>query len=448
MQIEMPQQVAAMMAALEAGGFEACIVGGCVRDQLLGAPIHDWDLASSAPPQAARALLVARGARVIDTGLRHGTLTAFLDNLAVEVTTYRTEGPYLDARRPSEVSFSTSLVDDLARRDFTMNALAFHPARGLVDPFGGQADIQAKLIRTVGDVEQRLGEDALRVLRALRFASVLGFAFAPGLAEALHRAAPRLAQLAPERLQPELMQLLKGDGVCEVLLGFPDVLAVLIPEIAPTIGFEQHTPYHCYDVWEHTARAVCASAPEPLVRLTLLMHDLAKPQTFSLDARGRGHFYGHNIEGAKLARERLGALRFDRETIETVAELIRWHQENIRPENLLRWLSRLGEQRLRLLLLVKLGDMAAHASEHLEERMARIEATRQAFEELLASEPCFRRVDLAVDGSDLIEVGFVPGKQLGLALDALLDAVIEGRLPNERAELLTYAQRHHLGKTP
>ncbi|MDR1422885.1 MAG: HD domain-containing protein [Coriobacteriales bacterium] len=438
--LAIPPQVTTLIEALEVGGFEAWVVGGCVRDQLLGREPKDWDITTSAKPGQAKRLLGPTGARLIDTGIAHGTLTVILDGLPIELTTYRVEARYLDGRHPSKVDFVTSLTEDLGRRDFTMNAIAWHPQRGLADPYGGQTDIAARLIRTVGDANQRLSEDALRILRALRFASELSFALADDLAGALHARCQLLARVAPERLMPELLRLLCGDEVLEVLLAYPDVLAVMIPEITATIGFEQHTPYHAWDVWEHTARAVAASEPDPLVRLSLLMHDLGKPATFFTGEDGRGHFYGHNMVGEKLARARLSALRADNETIDAVAEMVRWHQENIKPENLLRWLNRLGEEHLRKLLAVKQGDMAAHAGDLVNERLERIATTRQALEDLLASAPAYRRVDLAVDGYDLMELGFEPGKRLGRALDALLDAVIGDSVPNDREALLIAAR--------
>ncbi|MDR1713226.1 MAG: CCA tRNA nucleotidyltransferase, partial [Coriobacteriales bacterium] len=322
--MDIPAGIRQTLDSLEAAGYEACVVGGCVRDHLLGVVPHDWDIATSAtPPQVAEALA---GARLIPTGIAHGTWTLLLPDLPVEITSYRADGPYLDNRHPQEVRYAPSLQEDLARRDFTLNAIAYHPQRGFSDPFGGRDDISAQLLRAVGQPQLRLSEDALRIMRALRFAATIGFAIEDQLAQALHEQRQLLANIAVERLSAELIRMLPGANILPVLLEYPDVLAVFIPEIAPTIGFDQQTKYHQYDVWEHSAHAVALAAPDPLVRLTLLLHDLGKPECFFTDADGVGHFYGHDLAGERIARKRLKALHFDSKTIQTVSTLIAEHQ--------------------------------------------------------------------------------------------------------------------------
>jgi tRNA nucleotidyltransferase (CCA-adding enzyme) len=454
--MHIPPHVIRILNRLEAGGFEAYVVGGCVRDALRGAVPHDWDIASAATPEQVAALFAegvcsasgldgaqsVRGAddvRVLATGVRHGTLTLLVPEGPVEVTTFRSDGDYPDGRHPAQVRFLSAIQDDLARRDFTMNAVAFRQKSGFVDPFGGRADIAAGLIRAVGDPSERLREDALRIMRALRFSATLGFRIDDGLAASLRANRALLARMAPERISAELVRMLVGPGVLDVLLAYPDVLAVPIPEITATVGHDQKTPYHRYDIWEHTARAVAAAKPDALVRLALLMHDMGKPESFFVGEDGRGHFYGHDARGERIARARLKALRFDSATIEDVARLVRSHQGALRPETVLRWLNRLDERLLRLLIEVKRGDIAAHSEDVAAKGLAQMDRVEARLDELIEQRACFSLRDLAVNGDDLKSLGFEQGRELGRVLDVLLDAVIEGQLDNSREELLAAA---------
>ncbi|MDR2586859.1 MAG: HD domain-containing protein [Coriobacteriales bacterium] len=440
--MQLPAYITQALSCLESKGHSAYVVGGCVRDVLLGVSPHDWDLATSAlPAQVAEAFTEGfEDAHILETGLRHGTLTILLPEGAVEVTTFRSEGEYLDNRRPAHVRFDVGAEEDFARRDFTMNALAFNPRTGLTDPFGGRRDIETRVIRAVGDPSERLREDALRIMRALRFAATLGFSLDERLADALHENRDLLARIAPERLSNELLRMLAGPHVLPVLLAYPDVLTVFVPEIGPAIGHEQNTPYHRYDVWAHTAHAVAAAKPDPLVRLALLMHDLGKPDCFTLDENGRAHFYGHDERGELLARERLAALRLSGDAQKQVTQLVRYHQRPLKPEGMLRWLNRLGEQQLRLLIEVKRGDIAAHADDVAHRGLERMDACEARLDELVAEQACFRLRDLAVGGDDLKAIGFTEGQELGRALAALLDAVMDGELQNDRDQLLTTAK--------
>jgi tRNA nucleotidyltransferase (CCA-adding enzyme) len=446
----LPAHIDQALRCLEDKGFAAYVVGGCVRDALMGKPPHDWDIATSAlPAEVAGAFEGATGgARVLPTGIRHGTLTILLPEGHVEVTSFRSDGDYLDARHPEDVRFVLSVEDDLSRRDFTMNALAFNPRVGLIDPFGGRDDIEARLIRAVGEADERLREDALRIMRALRFSATLGFAIEGRLAAALHRNRALLSRLAPERVAGELLRMLVGGDVLSVLLGYPDVLAAVVPEIEAAIGHEQRTPYHKYDVWEHTARAVAAAKPDPLVRLALLLHDLGKPASFTVDADGRGHFRGHDVRGELLARRRLRALRLDNDTQKRVAQLVGHHQKALRPQDMLRWLNRLGERQLRLLIEVKRGDIAAHADDVARLGGERMDACESRLDELLSERACFSLRDLAVNGDDLKTIGLEEGRALGEVLAALLDAVIDGDLENERDQLLAAARESEYCQPP
>jgi tRNA nucleotidyltransferase (CCA-adding enzyme) len=366
-------------------------------------------------------------------------MTVLTDKRPVQITTFRADGTYSDNRHPDQVQFSRDIADDLARRDFTINAMAYSQESGLIDPFGGWSDLQSRTLRAVGQAEQRLAEDALRIMRALRFAATLGFTIDDELREALHQQKGLLAQISPERIQVELMKMLEADGqqLQTVLLEFGDVLAVPIPEIAPMIGMDQLSPWHAYDVWEHSVRALAASdASDRYVRLALLLHDIGKPATFTIDANGRGHFYAHAPVGGDLAAMRLEALRFDRQTIETTSELVRAHFAPITAETILKWLRRYGEPQLRRLIKVKQADMQAHIDTAVGQGMAQLQKALDALDQAIVEEACFSLKQLSIGGDDLIGIGYASGPELGATLEALLDAVIEGKLPNERDALL------------
>ena len=297
----------AVLARLEDAGHAAYAVGGCVRDLLRGAVPHDWDVTTSARPEEVMALFPGR---CIPTGLPHGTVTVRENHQSIEVTTFRADGPYDDGRHPRSVTFSTRIEDDLARRDFTVNAMALDRRGTLVDVFGGREDLARGVIRCVGEPDRRFGEDALRVMRALRFAACFGFSIGEETARSLRRSAPGLRRIAAERLREEMTKLLCGDGAAAVLLTYPEVIGVFLPEILPSVGFEQHNPHHCYTVWEHLVRSAAAVPPEPVLRWAMLLHDIGKPACFTRDAAGVGHFYDHAEKSAQMVRHpTLPALR-------------------------------------------------------------------------------------------------------------------------------------------
>ncbi len=322
--MKLAPQVNTALELLEAAGYEAYLVGGAVRDFVRdSSPAKDWDIATNALPEQVKAVFA--GFRLIETGLKHGTVTVVIDHIQLEITTYRVDGGYTDHRHPDAVSFTRSLKEDLERRDFTMNALAYHPAAGVVDLVGGRADIEAGLVRCVGDPDRRFREDGLRMLRALRFASVYGMTIEPGTAAAVHRNRALLERIAAERVQAELTKLLCGRGAAAVLRSFADVLEVLIPELVPMFGFDQRNPHHDRDVWEHTIAVVEHTPPEPVLRWAALFHDMGKPSCFSLTEDGVGHFFGHAEQGAVMTERILDRLRFDRDGRERIARLVRYH---------------------------------------------------------------------------------------------------------------------------
>lgn len=427
----LPWGAGSVISALEQAGHEAYAVGGCVRDSLLGLAPHDWDICTSATPQEVQSCFSGR--RIIETGLKHGTVTVLMEDTAYEVTTFRVDGSYSDSRHPDSVEFTSSLRDDLARRDFTINAMAYSDRSGLIDPFDGEGALRRGEIACVGVPADRFREDALRVMRALRFASTYGFSIREDTAEAIHAFAPRLKRIAAERIQAELNRLLVGEGALRVLLDYRDVMAVIIPELAPCIGFDQKNPYHTDTVYDHIAHAVSSYAGSDLsVKTALLLHDIGKPRCFTEDERG-GHFYGHNVAGRDLADAVTRRLRYDNKTRDEVLTLILYHDCVIEPTcaAVRRWLNRIGETCLRKLLHVQMADISAHSEVTQASGFERCQALLAVLEEVLEQEQCFSIKDLAVSGRDIMSLGVPEGKLVGAALRRILDMVISGALPNE-----------------
>lgn len=435
---EIPAYVCGILRKLTENGFEAWCVGGCVRDTLLGRIPGDWDVTTSARPEEIMALF---GDRAIPTGIRHGTVTVRTAERPVEVTTYRCDGHYADHRHPDSVTFSGSLGEDLRRRDFTVNAMAMDLRGKLADPFGGQADLQSKTLRCLGDPEKRFQEDALRILRGLRFASVLGFALEKNTARALRAQRALLRGISAERIQAELVKLVCGSGVCEILLAFPDVLGEVLPEITPAVGFDQKNCHHCYDVWEHTARSVAAADDDPILRMTMLLHDLGKPLSFTLDAAGTGHFLGHAKISRALAENILRRLRFSTGDREDILLLVEQHDRPIAPteKSVRRALMKFGERNLRRLLKVKRADNLAQAPAYLG-RQKEYDEVEAVLRRLLEQNACFSLRQLAVNGRDMTALGY-RGPEVGRMLKQLLRAVVDGRLDNDRQTLLRAARR-------
>ncbi len=439
MNLFIPPQVDGILERFAENGREACAVGGCVRDSLLGLEPNDWDVATSALPEETERIFADR--RIIETGLKHGTVTILWDGLPVEVTTYRIDGAYSDGRHPDGVSFTGNLKDDLARRDFTVNALAYSKKDGLVDCFGGRRDLADGVIRCVGDADVRFREDGLRILRALRFSSVLGFSIEQKTAESALQNRCLLDRIAGERIRSELLKLLCGWDAGRVLREFREIFVQFIPELRPMFGFEQHNTHHNCDAWEHTVRCVEASEPEPVLRMTMLLHDVGKPSCFTQGPDGVGHFYGHPQKGAEIARGILSRLRFDKKTAETILTLVQSHGLPLIPEErcLRRRLNLLGERNLRLLVRVEEADAKSKAFPN-EEYLAGLRAVPAVLDGILEQEQCFRLKDLAVRGGDLLRAGVPAGKTVGEMLHVLLDAVLDGKCANSKPELLRYAQ--------
>ena len=438
--IVLPGPVETALGLLEHAGFEAWVVGGCTRDALLGGAPKDWDITTSALP--AETLSVVSDFRTIETGLQHGTVAVLLDGMLLEITTYRVDGTYKDSRHPDEVTFTRSIDEDLARRDFTMNAIAYSPARGYEDLYGGASDIEAHLIRCVGDPETRFTEDALRILRALRFSSVLGFAIEERTASAIHALKERILHVAWERISAELLQLLCGKDVYRVLQDYRDVFAVLFPELEPCFDFPQNNPWHIYDLYTHICHTVENVSPDPTLRLTMLFHDIGKPSCFYADDDGVAHFKGHPAAGARIVEEILPRMKLSAAMQRDVAALVEWHDLPLEPDRklILRRLHKLGEPLLRQLIEVQKADASAQSPERGGARLDNVCKMEEMLDLLLKEEPAFRISDLAISGGDLIALGMRPGPQLGAFLESILEAVMAGDLPNDREALLAYVR--------
>ena len=434
---EIPESVRNVLLSLEGAGHEAWCVGGCVRDSLMGRAPEDWDVTTSALPEETLAVF---GSRAFPTGLQHGTVTVRQDHQAVEVTTYRVDGAYHDHRRPDSVAFTRSLEEDLRRRDFTVNAMALSLRGELRDPFGGQADLEAGILRCVGEPDLRLTEDALRILRGLRFAAVLGFEIEEKTGNSIHRNRELLREIAVERIQVEVMKLLCGKAAAEILRGYPDVIGVFWPEVLPMVGHDQRNYHHCHDIWEHSLHALMAVPPELVLRCAALLHDIGKPNSFTVDEEGVGHFYGHSAVSRDLSDQMLRRLKCSNEFRETVVRLVEWHDREI-PRNdrsIRRALRVLGEEDLRRLIAVKRADNLAQAPE-FHDRQLEIAKAEEILERLLKEDACFSLKQMAVNGRDLMALGFT-GLAIGRTLNQLLDEIVNGELPNERAALLERAE--------
>lgn len=439
--VQLPETVAEALTRLEQAGFEGWIVGGCVRDSLLGRTPHDWDITTNALPAQVAALFA--DTTVILTGAVHGTVTVMLHGEPLEITTYRVDGNYRDHRRPDSVRFVTDITEDLRRRDFTVNAMAWHPIRGLHDPFGGAEDARRGILRCVGNAEERFTEDALRVLRALRFAAAYGFTMEKTTAAALHRCAPLLAAVAAERIRAEIDRLLTGESAGRVLHTFFAALYPILPELRALEGVDQHSPYHNRDVLRHTLDAVDAASPALVVRLALLFHDIGKPLCYTVDKNGYGRFYGHAAKSERMACDILHRLKYDRRTCETVCMLIKYHDTPIADTDtaVRRCLNRWGEERVLQLLAVQEGDTRAHAPAVQEERLTTIHKLRERVSRIVAEGQCVSLKALAVSGDDLLRAGVPAGCAVGRLLNWMLEEVLAERLPNDRDILLSAAMQ-------
>ncbi|MCL1798843.1 MAG: HD domain-containing protein [Eggerthellaceae bacterium] len=441
--IPLPSPALTLLSLLEGAGFEAWCVGGFVRDALIGRKAGDIDIASSAPWDKAQALFEAQGLKTFETGVKHGTLTVLVGSDALEVTTFRTDGTYTDGRRPDSVTFVESIEEDLARRDFTMNAIAYHPERGLFDPQGGQRDIEARVIRAVGEARTRFAEDALRILRGVRFASQLGFSLEEATRKAMVEQRGLLEIVAAERVSHELGALICGAFVRDTLLAHTDIIGQVLPELLPMKGFDQKTPYHVFDVLEHTACCMENTRPCALVRWAALFHDSGKPAAFFTDDAGVGHFYGHAKISVTIAQTAMRRLRLPRALVSDVLLLVEHHDDILAatPKSVKRMLRKLGGRPEMFFALTELkrGDAAAQAP-HCRHRVGLAHELDAVLEAVLEAGEVFSLHDLAIDGKDLKALGIPPGPLYKELLEGALESVLSGQVPNEKPSLIASIQ--------
>lgn len=435
-EMRFPDGIGEMMEKLEASGFSAHLVGGCVRDAVMGITPHDYDITTNARPH--QIIEIFGENHCSEYGRAFGTVGVKCGGAFAEITTYRTEKDYSDGRHPDTVEFADALADDLARRDFTWNAMAYSPKTGLFDPFGGRDDLQNGVLRCVGTAQARFHEDALRILRGLRFCARFGFTPEPVTAAAMRAGAFRLEMISAERVFSELCGMLMGEHVTQVLVEFPEVLSVRIPEISPCIAFSQHSKHHDFTVWEHTAIAVGKAPVELPVRLAMFLHDIGKPACFTMDARG-GHFKGHAQISAQLADAILLRLKCDNRLRKLVTKLVAAHRDI--PSGMTEVRKLLGfmnDEEFRQFLEVLRADNAAKLRSGMDEAtLHKIEKAAEYAEKCRNEGLCCKISELALNGNDLISLGF-SGKEIGKALEFLLDAVVCGRCGNDREELVRY----------
>lgn len=431
----LPESVLLCIHTLEQAGFEAYAVGGCVRDSLLGLTPHDYDLCTNAAP-ADTARLFSQYT-LIRSGEKHGTIGVVIQQEVFEITTFRTEGGYKDSRHPDWVRFVTNIEEDLSRRDFTVNSMAYNPSRGYIDPFGGQQDLQNHVLRTVGDPQARFSEDALRILRGVRFAVRYALTPEEETLRAMKTQAPLMDNLARERVFEELCKLLPLVTLQDLQAYIP-VLTQVLPPLAPCVGFLQHTPHHRYDVFTHTAHVVSATPPSLPLRFAALLHDCGKPISFYMDENGRGHFKGHASVSAEIAEDLLTQLKAPTALRERVVFLIAHHMTPLEPDKRLlrRWLGKYGEEALLELLTLQEADFHSKGT---GEESSQFQILRGFLQEVLSEEACFTIRDLAINGNDLQNLGFAPGPQMGRCLQTLLEQVQDELLPNEKQALLSAA---------
>lgn len=433
---DLPKHITAVLDRLRCAGFEAYVVGGCVRDMLLGVSAHDFDITTNALPN--EVIEVFSDLPVIETGLKHGTVTVVSEKENIEITTYRIDGEYKDNRRPSDVTFTKNIENDLSRRDFTINAIAYNPIDGLVDLYGGENDLVKKKISCVGEPDRRFSEDGLRILRALRFSSALGFEIDEETSHSIHKNSVLLKNISAERIFSEFQKLLCGKDAARICEQYSDVLCRFIPELEPCIGFPQRNKYHLYDVYMHTLKALEASDSNRIVRLAVFFHDIGKPEAFDGE-----HFHSHPKIGSIMAENILRRLRADNETIRVVSQLVLFHDRNLAPteRSVKRLLRLMSFEDARLLLKVMRADICAHTDIVIDAELPKIPLIEEMIDRIEEQKDCVSLKSLALSGRELIELGMSPGRKMGETLDRLLDAVIDGEVANERAALTELAKR-------
>lgn len=427
---------------LSDNGCKAYAVGGCVRDYLLGKPEKDIDITTSAKPETVEEILKQNNIKVVETGLQHGTVTAVLNGENYEITTFRKDGEYKDNRRPESVSFVDDVKEDLSRRDFTINAIAYNHKEGIVDLFGGKKDIDNKVIRAVGNADLRFKEDALRIMRALRFSATLCFDIEESTKKAIFDNMYLLDNIAKERIFTELKKLLAGDNALQVLDAYKEVIGVVIPELKPAFDCVQNNPWHIYNVYDHIIHAVDAAPKDEIIRLTMLLHDIGKPSVKTTDEKGIDHFKFHAPVGADIAKKVLKRFKVSNEVYDKVTTLIRYHQcvENVDDIRVKRWLAKIGADYTKVLFKVRISDLYAHNPGKIGYELKKLNELLIELDEIVAAGEAFKISDLAVNGNDLIALGY-KGKEIGEKLNEILMLVVDDRLNNTKEDIVDYLNR-------
>ena len=440
MNIVLPKNVKLIIDILNKNGFEAFVVGGCVRDSIIGLTPHDWDICTNAKPEEIKKCFA--NFNTFDSGLKHGTISIVIDSEVYEVTTYRIDGAYSDNRRPDSVTFTSDIAKDLARRDFTINAMAYNEQCGLIDPYSGRNDLSEKIIRCVGNSDFRFNEDALRIIRALRFASVYDFVIENETSKSICKNADLLKNIAVERISVEFNKLLCGNGAEEILNNYRDVIAVFIPEIKPMFDYSQHTKHHNRDLWRHTTYSVKSIDKMPLLRMSMLLHDIGKPKACKRDEDGTCHFKGHPKYSAEMAEIILRRLKYPTNSIETCVTLIKYHDVrfNGSKRQLRHVMSAIGDKNVELLLKIQRADIMAQSEYKHKEKLEKLNLACRVYEEILADKDCFTLKQLEINGNDIKKLGVTEGVEIGKILKMLLSLVIEDKLENEKSALLNKAE--------
>lgn len=442
LQIYYPENVKYILTALENHGFEAYVVGGCVRDSLLGINVNDWDITTSAEP--AETIECFNMHKLILTGIKHGTVGVIISGTVYEITSFRHDGEYLDNRHPQNVTFTKSLAEDLKRRDFTINALAYSHKSGLIDLFGGRDDLSQRIIKCVGEPEKRFTEDALRIIRALRFSASLGFKIESDTADAMLRNKRLLCNVSVERIASEFNKILCSDTPSKTIQKYKEIFFVFIPELSEMLGFEQHTPHHDKDVWQHTLCALDNVQNSLVERLAMLFHDISKPLMLKIDADGVGHFHGHALLSESISRNILRRMHYPNSVINDVADIIRYHESlrKIDAVGLKKIINLIGVSNTDKLLDVNLADILAQSSYQHEEKLNDCAQKRKIFTQIIQNNECTSLKQLKLNGENLINIGITDGKTIGHILTELLNAVIEGKVENNKEKLFDFVSKN------
>ena len=438
-----PENVLNIIKTLNSNGYEAYIVGGCVRDSIIGKTPYDWDIATNASPDNVKNLFE----NTVDTGIKHGTVTVIIHNETYEITTYRIDGKYIDNRRPENVRFTNSLEKDLARRDFTINAIAFHPKTSFFDPFDGIIDIKSKVVRCVGNPNERFVEDALRMIRAVRFSAQLGFEIESVTFDSIYMNSSIISKISSERIQEELTKIITSDNPSKLrLLVDSNIMKYVIPEFVDCFDTPQNNPNHIYNVGEHILCALENIENNPVLRWTMLLHDIGKPVTRTTDENNIDHFHGHQAEGVKISLNILKRLKFDNKTTDKILRLVKYHDRQIAPDlvPVRRAVRKLGDDIFSDLLKVKEADYKGQGSKYTGKNLLNLKKIKEIYKTIKESSQCVSLNSLVINGSDLINLGMEQGPRLGKVLNSLLDEVIDNPSLNNRNDLINIAKEKFL----